>query len=159
MKSLRMTEEQWREDCAKRSRFQRGSEVVNTSTPGATVAPPFDGAASPAAAPGTPKYRNTPTDGYASKREAKRAMQLRLMQEAGQIRNLREQVSYLLIPAYRDATGKTLECACSYVADFVYDEFPMWHPVVEDCKGLRTAAYIIKRKLMLMVHGVKVRET
>ena len=108
------------------------------------------------------KYRNKPTNGYASKREAERAFRLKLMQEAGAIRNLREQVPYLLIPKQGS------ERACSYVADFVYEEpslaesqagHGVWREVVEDCKGMRTDVYVIKRKLMQMVHGIKVRET
>ena len=33
-----------------------------------------------------------------------------------------------------------------------------WAPVVEDAKGVRTPEYIIKRKLMLYLHGIRVRE-
>ena len=123
------------------------------------------GAASPAGAPSTsvaapaPKYRNKPTDGYHSKREAKRAAALRLMQEAGQIRDLREQVEFLLIPRQTRPDG-TAERSCSYWADFTYDEWTAdgWRRVVEDVKGVRTREYVLKRKLMLMVHGVAIRE-
>ena len=123
------------------------------------------GAASPAGVPSTsvaapaPKYRNKPTDGYASKREAKRAAALRLMQEAGQIRDLREQVEFLLVPRQKRPDG-TAERSCSYWADFVYDEWTAdgWRRVVEDVKGVRTREYVLKRKLMLMVHGVAIRE-
>lgn len=117
-----------------------------------------------AAVAGAPsKYRNKPTNGYASKKEAKRAFALKLMEEAGQIRNLLEQVPFLLIPK-QDG-----ERACTYVADFVYEEWCLdastiparqqWLEVVEDCKGMRTDVYRVKRKLMLMVHGIKIRET
>ena len=108
----------------------------------------------------TPKYRNKPTNGYASKREAKRAAELRTLEAIGDIRNLREQVPFLLIPK-QDG-----ERACQFVADFVYDEriqaaWPDegWARVVEDVKGLRTPAYVIKRKLLLFLHGIRVRET
>ena len=138
-------------------------------TPLAGVAPgPLTstaGAASPAGVPSTlvaapaPKYRNKPTDGYASKREARRAAALRLMQEAGQIQGLREQVEFLLIPRQKRPDG-SIERSCSYWADFVYDEWTAdgWRRVVEDVKGVRTREYVIKRKLMLMVHGVGIRE-
>lgn len=99
------------------------------------------------------KFRNKPTGGHASKREHKRALQLRLMQSAGQIRNLREQVPYLLIPKQEG------ERACTYVADFVYEVWPDWKETVEDVKGYRTDVYKLKRKLMLMVHKVKIQET
>lgn len=105
-------------------------------------------------APVPSKFRNVKTDGYASKKEATRASVLRLMQEAGQIRNLREQVEYELIPK-QDG-----ERACSYRADFVYEEFASngWREVVEDTKGVKTADYIIKRKLMLFRHGIRIAE-
>ena len=48
-KNIRMTEEQWREDCAKRARWQRGSEVVNTDQRGMADAG-ASGRATPAAA-------------------------------------------------------------------------------------------------------------
>ena len=123
------------------------------------------GAASPAGVPSTPvaapapKYRNKPTDGYHSKREAKRAAALRLMQEAGQIQGLRELVEFLLIPRQTRPDG-TAERSCSYWADFTYDEWTAdgWRRVVEDVKGVRTREYVLKRKLMLMVHGVAIRE-
>ena len=119
--------------------------------------PSLGGAA--AASSGTHKYRNKPTDGYHSKREARRAAALRLMQEAGQIRDLREQVEFLLIPRQTRPDG-TAERSCSYWADFVYDEWTAdgWRRVVEDVKGMRTREYVLKRKLMLMVHGVAIRE-
>ena len=135
-----------------------------TDAPGATRS--HDGAAARrqpdggviAASSGT-KYRNKPTDGYHSKREAKRAAALRLMQEAGQIQGLREQVEFLLIPRQTRPDG-TAERSCSYWADFVYDEWTAdgWKMVVEDAKGVRTPMYVLKRKLMLMVHGVAIRE-
>jgi hypothetical protein len=159
---MRLSEEQYAAEIAKRTRWQRGSEVVSTDqrakadagsrrlkrsdTPDAASSPPS-------------KYRNVKTDGYASRKEAKRASALRLMQEAGQIADLREQVPYVLIPRALGPDGKVAERACSYVADFVYREFGAHQDTVEDCKGVRTADYVIKRKLMRFVHGVVVRET
>lgn len=52
--------------------------------------------------------------------------------------------------------GKLLENECSYVADFVYEENET--TIVEDTKGFRTDAYIIKRKLMLERYGIQIRE-
>lgn len=34
-----------------------------------------------------------------------------------------------------------------------------WKQVVEDTKGAKTKEYIIKRKLMLYIHGISVKET
>lgn len=103
----------------------------------------------------TSKYKNVKTGGYASKKEARRASDLKLMQEGGVIRNLREQVEFEIVPK-QDG-----ERAANYRADFVYDEFRDgdWREVVEDAKGVRTSEYVLKRKLMLHVHGIKIRET
>lgn len=104
------------------------------------------------------KYGNKRTNGYASKREAKRAEELKLLEAAGKITNLREQVEYVLIPK-QDG-----ERACKYIADFVYREIPddprlaMRCDTVEDAKGYRDPVYRIKRKLMLSVHGIRIRE-
>ncbi len=89
------------------------------------------------------------------------------MQRAGLISNLREQVSFELIPAQygdcgTDLKGKPVrvcvERSCRYVADFVYTLNDSGITVVEDTKGVRTKEYIIKRKLMLWVHGIRIRE-
>ncbi|MDE3023894.1 MAG: DUF1064 domain-containing protein [Pseudomonadota bacterium] len=97
------------------------------------------------------KYRNVKVGQYASKREAKRALELQLLERSGKISALREQVRYEIIPK----CGK--ERAAHYVADFVYmDE--AWNLHVEDVKGVKTPAYILKRKLMLHVHGIEIEE-
>lgn len=107
---------------------------------------------------------------FDSKKEYRRWKELRIMEGAGQILNLQRQVKYVLIPAqyeryerYSVKTGKQLkdgvrclEKEVAYIADFVYEQ--AGKTVVEDTKGFRTADYIIKRKLMLQVHGVKIRE-
>lgn len=103
------------------------------------------------------KYHAERSGGYASRKERRRADELRLLQRAGLISSLREQVPYELIPAQRDANGKLLERACRYVADFVYNDKD-GRTVVEDAKGVRTDVYRIKRKLMLKVYGISVRE-
>jgi len=108
---------------------------------------------------GPNKYRNVKTDGYASKREAKRAAELRLLERAGAIRNLREQVPFLLIPAQEG------ERPVWYTADFTYEEEPRepnesgWQFVCEDAKGVRTRDYVIRRKLMSWCYKIKIRET
>ena len=102
------------------------------------------------------KYRNVKTNGYASRKESKHATELKLLQRAGLISELQEQVKYKLIPSQKDKGGKVIERACSYIADFVYVE--NGETVVVDTKGFRTDDYIIKRKLMLYVHGIKIKE-
>ena len=94
---------------------------------------------------------------FDSKKEANRYKELLLLEKAGAIKDLRTQVKFSLIPAQRDeATGKVIERECSYKADFVYSEDGK--TVVEDVKGFRTEAYIVKRKLMLWRYGIRIRE-
>lgn len=116
------------------------------------------------------KYNNRKVrrDGltFDSKKEHKRYNELLLLEQAGEIANLRRQVKFVLIPTQREPSqigtrggvkkGKLLERECSYIADFVYTE--NGKTVVEDTKGLRTKDYIIKRKLMLYVHNIRIRE-
>lgn len=110
---------------------------------------------------------------FDSKKERDRYCELLLLQRAGEISDLRCQVTYTLIPEQRlpdtlgprggRKRGKVQEKACCYVADFVYLD-KAGKTVVEDVKGYRdpsSAAYakfVIKRKLMLWLHGVKIRE-
>ena len=88
---------------------------------------------------------------FDSQKEYSRWCNLRLLERAGKITDLKRQIPYELIPK-QDG-----ERACTYVADFVYYEDGKL--VVEDCKGFRTEAYRIKRKLMLLVHNIKIKET
>jgi hypothetical protein len=92
---------------------------------------------------------------FDSRKEATRWCELVLLQKAGQITNLKRQVKYELIPVQK-ISGKVVERACSYVADFVYEE--NGKTVVEDTKGFKTKDYIIKRKLMLWVYGIRITE-
>ena len=121
------------------------------------------------------KYKNQKinVDGmtFDSKKEANRYKELSLLQKAGEISGLQTQVRYVLIPAQREVSdevytkgenkgkykpGKLLERECTYVADFVY--YKDGKVIVEDTKGFRTKEYIIKRKLMLYVHHIQIKE-
>ena len=103
------------------------------------------------------KNRKLAIDGevFDSQKEARRYRELALLQRAGQISDLKRQVKYELIPTQRSG-GKVVEKSCAYIADFVYTE--NGETVVEDTKGFRTKDYIIKRKLMLHVHGIRIKE-
>lgn len=103
------------------------------------------------------KYHAEKSGGYASRKEHRRACELRFMQKAGIISDLKEQVPFELIPSQRGEDGKVIERACTYIADFVYKD-ASGNLVVEDTKGVRTKEYIIKRKLMLRVHGIRISE-
>ena len=103
------------------------------------------------------KYKNVKTvlDGitFASKKESVRYAELMMLQRSGLIQNLRLQVPFELIPKQAG------ERAVKYVADFTYTE--NGETVVEDTKSEITRAnptYILKRKLMLWVHGLRIKE-
>ena len=93
---------------------------------------------------GTPrkanKYGAKRIGTHASKKEHK------LLQRAGVISDLREQVPFELIPAQysvdtatsRIAKPKLIERACRYIADFVYTDNETGQTIVEDTKGVRT---------------------
>lgn len=104
-----------------------------------------------------PKYGNAKSGGKDSKREHQRGCHLALLERAGEISELQAQVKYELIPAQRGADGKVIERACSYYADYQYRD-KAGQLVVEDVKGVRTDVYVIKRKLMLERHGIRIKE-
>ena len=105
------------------------------------------------------KYHNTKVfvDGHTfdSKKEAKRYYELRLLEKAGEISDLQLQVKFVLIPSQR-IDGKLVERECAYKADFVYQE--NGKTIIEDTKGFKTKDYVIKRKLMLFIHGIRIKE-
>lgn len=115
--------------------------------------------------------RKVTVDGitYDSAKEYRRFKELSLLERAGAIQDLKRQVKFVLIPAQRAFTneinkkgnfkkGKLLERECAYIADFVYLDMSTGRITVEDTKGYRTKDYIIKRKLMLWVHGIQIKE-
>lgn len=111
---------------------------------------------------------------FHSKKEANRWCTLRIAEMKGLISNLRRQVPYELVPAqYEEVyTGEVykrgpkkgqrkkkrvcVEQSVVYYADFVYDV--NGETIVEDVKGQKLPDYIIKRKLMLYIHRIKVVE-
>lgn len=99
------------------------------------------------------KYNAEPVtiDGvrFASTKEGARYGELKLLNYAGEIHNLRLQVPYKLI-----VNG---ELICEYRADFVYVERGV--ETIEDVKGMRTPEYILKRKLMKAIYGITIKET
>ena len=121
------------------------------------------------------KYNNSKVsvDGltFASRKEANRYYELKLLEKNGEIKNLETQVKFVLLPSQREPgkfgsvkPGKIIERELSYIADFVYTDVSTGQMVVEDVKGYRAtdaAAYrvfVIKRKLMLYMLGIRVKE-
>ncbi len=118
------------------------------------------------------KYRNTKTevDGivFDSKKEAARYNELKRLESMGEIKDLKRQVRYELLPEQREPdsigkrgavkNGKIIERECVYFADFVYTRTEDGKTVVEDTKGMRTKDYILKRKMMLYFYGIRITE-
>lgn len=77
--------------------------------------------------------------------EAKRYKQLKLLEDAGAIKNLILQPKFRLMDGFK-YNGKTIR-AIDYIADFMYEE--NGKRIVEDVKGIRTKDYIIKSKLFI----------
>ena len=80
---------------------------------------------------------------FDSELEAKRYIQLKLLQRAGVIKNLKLQVPFLLQESFKK-NGKVYK-KIEYLADFVYEE--KGQVVVEDTKGMKTDVFKIKQKL------------
>lgn len=97
---------------------------------------------------------------FPSKAQAKRYTELRMLQAAGLIRDLRLEIPYVIRVNEVDV--------CTYVADFVYEIKPLikgsevvggfWATIVEDVKGFRTPVYRLKKKLVRAVHGIEIKE-
>lgn len=122
-------------------------------------------------AKGGRKLREKKTNGFLldgtpvvfdSQREANRYSELALLQRSGEISDLQFQVRFDLIPSQKKSDGKT-ERGIYYVADFTYRNHN-GDLVVEDAKGYRNpssatyAKFAIKRKLMLYIHGIEIKE-
>lgn len=108
---------------------------------------------------------------FDSRKEANRYCELKLLERGHVITDLRLQVEFVLIPnqyTTEERYGKNgrrltdkqilLERKCSYIADFVYTLNETGETVVEDAKGMRVEPYQVKKKLMLWVHGIQIKE-
>ena len=98
-----------------------------------------------------------------------------MLQRAGKISDLREQVKFVLVPAiYKEnprigTRGKPIKpkrvCVqreLAYWADFTYTDNATGEKVVEDAKGYKGGAtyriFVNKKKQMLEKYGIKVVE-
>jgi hypothetical protein len=86
---------------------------------------------------------------FDSRREANRYLVLRSMQDAGEIHALTLQPRWDLI-VNRVKIGR-------YTADFEYMTAAGEY-VVEDSKGIKTRDYLLRKKLMLALYKIAVRE-
>ena len=99
--------------------------------------------------------RKTELDGmvFDSRKEAHRWAELKLMERGRLISGLERQVPFEIIPK----TDKYR--AVKYVADFVYTDERTGEKVVEDCKGVKTDVYMLKKKLLYWKYGINIKET
>lgn len=111
---------------------------------------------------------------FDSLKEYRKFRELLLLEKAGEITDLKRQVEFELLPAqYEEVpTGEVykrgerkgqpkmkrvcVEKAVKYYADFVYKE--NGKTIVMDTKGVRTKDYILKRKMLLYLHKIKIKE-
>ena len=92
---------------------------------------------------------------FDSKNEFKRFLYLKDMEDKGCIKDLKRQVSYVLVPTQKK-NGKVLYRECSYVSDFEYN-LPNGEHIVEDVKGLVLPVFKLKQKLMYFFYGIEVK--
>ncbi|MBQ2183869.1 MAG: DUF1064 domain-containing protein [Lachnospiraceae bacterium] len=118
------------------------------------------------------KYGNNPVtvDGirYDSSNEARRHAFLKIMEQAGNISNLRYHVNFELIPAITKEevvhlktkdkiVTKTVQTARYYEADFVYTVTKTGEEVVEDFKGQETDLFKFKAALFFYIYKKPIR--
>lgn len=102
------------------------------------------------------KYRNirTEVDGiwFASKAEADRYKQLRLLEKIGDVKDLEMQ------PRYEFTSETTGVVLFKYLADFRYKSRrgKSWVTVVEDVKGFLTREFRLKQKLIEDRFGIEI---
>lgn len=99
------------------------------------------------------KYRNKKTeiDGivFASKKEARRYSELKLLVKAGELVTFNCQVAFQIM-----YEGQLI---CKYIADFVtYSKDGK--RTVEDVKGIKTTTYQLKKKMMRIINDIDVVE-
>ena len=98
------------------------------------------------------KYHNKITfvDGikFHSKDEAKRYGELRILQKAGIISNLKLQPKFVVHDAFPMPDGTKIN-PITYIADFQYTETETGIEIVEDVKGMETKEFLLKKKLFL----------
>jgi len=101
------------------------------------------------------KYNNKKVqeDGFTfdSKAVRQRYLELKLLQRAGQIKNLTLQPRYELQASFKH-NGKTHR-KIEYVADFQYIDTDTGKTIVEDVKGMKTDVFKLKMKLFLYHYG------
>lgn len=109
------------------------------------------------------KKVEAPEGTFDSKKEYRRYKELVEMEKAGYISHLKRQIVFELLPKQElkeprkgYTTTQHCELPVKYIADFAY--MMDGKLIVEDTKGVKTPEYVIKRKLMLWIHGIQLKE-
>lgn len=96
---------------------------------------------------------------FDSKKEERHYRKLRVQERVGLIKDLQHHVVFELAPSVKYSTAPRAKPALRYEADFVY--IREGKQVVEDVKCEKTAenpVYILKKHLMMWVHGIELME-
>lgn len=88
---------------------------------------------------------------FDSKKEADRYSQLKILERTGEIRNLTLQPVFPIV-----VNGKKV---CNYRADFSYYRMKKAESIVEDCKGIKTPVYRLKKKLFEALYEKQILES
>lgn len=106
------------------------------------------------------KYKNKKViyDGitFDSIKEKNRYIELKLLERAGLIKDLKLQYEFELQPAFILYNKKIRKI--SYIADFYYFDNKLNDYVVEDTKGMRTDVYKIKKKMFEFKYKREIHE-
>jgi hypothetical protein len=110
------------------------------------------------------KFRNIAGGGYDSRKEARVHAELELRKHAAipalRVVTIERQVRFELLPRQNNEEGKLIERMVTYIADFVV-QYADGRREVIDVKSEITRklpAYVLKRKLMLFRHGLRIVE-
>lgn len=101
--------------------------------------------------------RKTEIDGitFDSAAEARRYVQLKMLEAAGEIKDIEIQPKWELQPSFK--RGKRTIRAITYRADFRYTEVATGESVVEDVKGMETEVFRLKAKMLLYQYDIEVK--
>jgi hypothetical protein len=104
------------------------------------------------------KYGAIPTvvDGirFASRKEANRYAELKLLERGGLVKELELQPKF---PLYVMGGRKQVQVA-TYIGDFRYRFGPQGILVVEDVKGMKTPVYRLKKRMVETQYGIEITE-
>lgn len=97
---------------------------------------------------------------FASQEEGRRYAELKLLQQVKAIRDLECQPAFPIhvVKLYRNGWPIEIATCGKYIADFQYTDCRSGEIVTEDVKGIKTATYRLKKKLVEAIHGITIRE-